>query len=252
MNTTHTKESLTADLVRGGLRRTDTVLVHSSMKSIGDVAGRADTVLDALTEYFAPSGLLVLPTLSWRLNENDPVFDPGETASQVGILPELFRRRPGVIRSWHPTHSVAAAGRDAAEFTAGHEKFDTPCARNSPWGRFFDRGGRIVFIGASIAHNTFFHALEEWYLPREAVFRPRQEMLYVQLPDRRIPVPSWRHRPNHSSLFAKPEAEMRRLGILKDFRFGDAPSCIIDSVSAAALVKRLLAADPLCFTPQEK
>ena len=37
----------------------DTIMMHSSMKAIGDVEGGADTVLDALSEYLA-EGLLVL------------------------------------------------------------------------------------------------------------------------------------------------------------------------------------------------
>ena len=44
----HTIASLTADLEALNIRRTDTLLIHSSMKSIGEVEGGADTVLDAL------------------------------------------------------------------------------------------------------------------------------------------------------------------------------------------------------------
>ena len=38
-----------------------TIIVHSSMKSIGEVEGGADTVLDAFSEYMK-DGLLVFPT----------------------------------------------------------------------------------------------------------------------------------------------------------------------------------------------
>ncbi|HOG51619.1 MAG TPA: AAC(3) family N-acetyltransferase, partial [Lentisphaeria bacterium] len=47
----HTRESLRAQLSSGGILPTDTVLVHSSMKSIGQVEGGADGVLDALMGY---------------------------------------------------------------------------------------------------------------------------------------------------------------------------------------------------------
>ena len=49
-----------------GLKTEQTVLVHSSMRAIGEVENRADGVLDALMEYFAP-GLLVFPTLTFIL-----------------------------------------------------------------------------------------------------------------------------------------------------------------------------------------
>jgi aminoglycoside N3'-acetyltransferase len=34
----------------------------------------------------------------------------------IGGLTELFLKLPGVVRSWHPTHSVAALGKEAHEF----------------------------------------------------------------------------------------------------------------------------------------
>lgn len=55
----YTKEMLKEQLHEMGLKPADAVMVHSSMKSIGEVEGRADTVLDALMEYFT-DGLLML------------------------------------------------------------------------------------------------------------------------------------------------------------------------------------------------
>ena len=48
----YTKEDLKEYLKAMGLTGKETILVHSSMKSIGEVEGRADTVIDALIEYF--------------------------------------------------------------------------------------------------------------------------------------------------------------------------------------------------------
>jgi len=53
----YTKEDLKEYLKAMWLTGKETILVHSSMKSIGEVEGRADTVLDALIEYFK-DGLL--------------------------------------------------------------------------------------------------------------------------------------------------------------------------------------------------
>ena len=43
----YTKEQLKKQLENMGLTGNETILIHSSMKSIGEVAGEADTVLDA-------------------------------------------------------------------------------------------------------------------------------------------------------------------------------------------------------------
>lgn len=89
----YTKADLKHDLAAMGLTGNETILIHSSMKSIGTVEGGADTVLDALMEFFA-EGLLLLPTHTWRfINEENRMFDVCRSPCCVGILPELFRQR---------------------------------------------------------------------------------------------------------------------------------------------------------------
>lgn len=57
----YNKQDLLKHLKELGINGNGTLLVHSSMKSIGQVEGGADTVLDALSEYMK-NGLLVFPT----------------------------------------------------------------------------------------------------------------------------------------------------------------------------------------------
>lgn len=160
----YTRQDLLNALKELNINPKGTLLVHSSMKSIGEVEGGADTVLDAFSEYMK-EGLLVLPTHTWgTIDMNTLRFDVNETKCCVGILPELFRKRPGVIRSWHPSHSVAALGKDAAEFVADNELCDTPCARTSPWGKLLDRDAQIMLLGVDLTRNTFIHGVEEWLI----------------------------------------------------------------------------------------
>ena len=174
----HTKESLKRDLAAMKLAPEDTVLIHSSMKSIGEVEGKADTVLDALMEYFAP-GLVVFPTLSFRVvNAEHPVFSVKDTPCSTGILPELFRKRPGVRRSLAPTHSLSAYGKDAADFVAGYENFDSPAHPDSPWGKLYKRNAYILFVGTGIGCNTYLHGVEEW-LPVSGMLTETHQMLEI-------------------------------------------------------------------------
>ena len=128
----YTKEDLKEYLKAMGLTGKETILVHSSMKSIGEVEGRADTVLDAWIEYFG-HGLLLLPTHTWKnINADSPVYNPKETPSCVGLLTNMFLKRDGVIRSLHPTHSMAGIGEKAAEYLAGDtDSSSMPIARNA-------------------------------------------------------------------------------------------------------------------------
>ena len=245
----HTVLSLREDLTRLGIRETDTLLVHSSLKAVGEVEGRGEAVLDALIGHLVPSGgLLVFPALTYHLNAANPEFSVLETPGIVGTLPELFRHRPGAIRSWHPTHSVAAMGRDAASFTAGHHHFDTPCARTSPWGRLLDRRAKILFIGTGIGCNTFLHGVEEWFGVPEMLTRD-PEMLYTTTPSgARLPVPCRRHLGHHSTWYYKTEPVLTAAGALTTGRFGDASCHLLETAGAAEAVYDMLRRDPLIFT----
>ena len=48
----YTKQDLVVDLKNMGLTGEEAIMVHSSMKSIGEVEGGADTVVDAFVEFF--------------------------------------------------------------------------------------------------------------------------------------------------------------------------------------------------------
>ena len=246
----HTKDSLKADLVRMGLKPEQTVLIHSSMRAIGEVENRADGVLDALMEYFAP-GLLVFPTLSFRsVNAEQPVFSESCTPACTGILPELFRKRPGVLRSLHPTHSVAAAGVEAKEFISGHENFDSPAHRNSPWGKLYDRNAVILFIGTTLSCNTFLHGVEEW-LPVPGMLTDEPQQLVIETADmRRISRPSRRHVGAHSGWYHLMETPFRENNALSEGTFGDAKVYLLDAGKAGDIVYALLQKTPLFFTKE--
>lgn len=247
----YSKADLMACLAGLGLKREDTVLIHSSMKSIGEVEGRAEGVLEALEEYFAP-GLLVFPTLSYSVvNARQPVFSVRDTPVCVGILPELFRSRPGVIRSLHPTHSVAARGADAAEFVSGHEKFDSPAHPDSPWGKLYRRGGKIMFLGTgTIGCNTYLHGVEEWLPVPGMLTETHQELVVFDYDGRRIEVPSRRHVGSHSKWYNLMEEPFRKAGGLTEGKFGDAATVIVDARIAGDVTYELLKKTPLFFTPE--
>lgn len=163
-----------ADLLAGiravGVQAGCSVLVHSSLDAFTGFSGKPTDVLRVLAESVGPSGTVLMPTLPFSGTAIDyarsgVVFDVRKTASRMGILPELLRRMPGVTRSLHPTHSVAASGRDADALTQGHEHVDTPCAPSSPYGRLVDADGGSLFMGVDIESMTFFHAIEAWLEP---------------------------------------------------------------------------------------
>lgn len=247
----YTKEDLKEQLKEMGLRPTDTVLMHSSMKAMGDVEGGADTVLDALMEYFA-EGLLLLPTHTWaQMGSGYTVFDRDTEPACVGILPNLFRKRPGVIRSLHPTHSMAGFGREAAEYLAGEEEYNTPCTPGGCYDRLRERNGRILLAGVTHARNTFIHGVEEVLnVPHRLTDMPCE--FYTKLPDGSLKkIYMRRHfnsrQPYISEDFVKLTQAFYDTGAAKKVQLGEAECILCDARGIFEVTRHVLAPDPECI-----
>ena len=149
-----------------GVESGNTLMVHTSLKSLGGGVSPAELV-DALISAVGEEGTLVMPSVSHLVcNKNNPVFDYYKTPSNVGVTPEYFRsEKEGVIRSLSPTHSCCAFGAQANYITSGHIKDIAPCGENSPFRRVWELGGKILFLGCGMLPNTSMHAVEELYEP---------------------------------------------------------------------------------------
>ena len=239
----YTKADLIMQIEELGIKRTDTLLIHSSMKSIGEVEGRGDTVLDAFMEYLN-EGLLVFPTHTWdQMSETYNIFDPKTEPSCVGILSNLFMKRPGVYRSLHPTHSVAAFGKEAKAYTKGEELFDTPCPKKGCWGKLYDLNAKILFIGCTLRSNTIIHGVEEWnHIPNRLSNKPMP--LKIKLENGQvIERPLYRHHNETGDVsknYGKLIIPFLFLGIADTGCFGDAQTVLCKTKQMVDLTTRFL------------
>lgn len=159
-----TKQDLIQDFKALGLKEADTVLLHSSMKSIGRVERGADDVIDALLNVLGEEGTLMVPSLTGKMEDspiNPPKFDVLASPCWTGTIPETARKRPEAKRSLHPTHSVSAIGSKKYVITEGHEFSKTPCDNTSPYYKNANFGGFILFMGVAQESNTTIHTCEE-------------------------------------------------------------------------------------------
>ena len=86
-----------SDLVAGlralGMGDGDDVMFHSSLSSLGDIEGGADTVIDAFLEVVGREGTVLAPSFS-RFELRKGVFgswwDPATTPVYTGIVTETF------------------------------------------------------------------------------------------------------------------------------------------------------------------
>lgn len=250
-NMAYTKQSLKQDLAAMGLTGAETILIHSSMKSIGEVEGGADTVLDVLMEYFA-QGLLLLPTHTWRfMDGGNTVFDVRNSPCCVGILPELFRQRSGVIRSLHPTHSMAAYGKDAAAYLAGELETSTPCAPGGCYDRLRTVHGKILLLGVTHARNTFIHSVEEVLnVPHRLTDKPLKLTVVDEAGESHTAYMR-RHynadQPHISEDFVKLEQAYLDCGAAQNTKFGDAKCILCDAEGVFRVTRHVLSPNPEAF-----
>jgi aminoglycoside 3-N-acetyltransferase len=174
-----TIETLKKDFFNIGLREGMTVLLHSSLSSIGWVCGGAATVILAIENVLGTSGTLVMPAHSgdlsdpsnwenpavpeswWEtIRQNMPPYDCDLTPTRgVGIIPEVFRKQKGVLRSFHPHVSFTAIGKNAEFITSGHG-LEFGCGEDSPLKKIYDLGGYVLLLGVEHSSNTSIHLAE--------------------------------------------------------------------------------------------
>jgi aminoglycoside 3-N-acetyltransferase len=246
----YSKDEIGKQIEDLGIMENDTLLIHSSMKAIGEVVGGADTVLDAFIEHLS-NGLLIFPTHTWaQMNEEYNIFNPLTEPSCVGILSNLFMNRMGVIRSWHPTHSVAALGREAAEYVRGEEQWETPCPRNGCWGKLYDRGAKILFVGCDLTKNTIIHGVEEWNQIPQRLTENYKPYKILAPNGRLIERPCRDHYHSSGDIsqnYGKLEEPLLRNDIAKLGRIGDAKAIICDVKKMVDLTTSFLKKNPDLF-----
>lgn len=268
------KQELIEQLKNMGIKEGDTLLVHSSMKAIGDVDGGADTVLDALIEVVCGTvekssdenveksdngsndvnnaGMLVLPTHTWAsMTDEHSVFDPEKEPACVGILPNLFMKREGVVRSLHPTHSLAAYSLDekkAGKFAAGEERFDTPCNRQGCYGKLYDLDAKILLLGVGLNRNTYMHGVEEWFGIKERLTEETLS-LYIKIQseagkEKLLPVKMHKHfKPNNISIsenYERMRQEFIEKGALVEGKIGEALCSCMSARKVADITTEVL------------
>jgi len=157
----YTKQELKAQLKDMGILPSDTVVIHTSMKAIGETEDGPNGIIDTFCEYLA-EGMLIVPTHTWDVvTPKQPVYDVRTTVPNIGLIPRIAAARKDGVRSLHPTHSMWAWGKDAEAFVEGEENAPSPTPVGFCWDKLGDVGAKILLIGVENDKNTFIHAIDE-------------------------------------------------------------------------------------------
>lgn len=181
---------LEQDLRTLGVAAGETLLVQSSLRSVGPVDGGAETILKALLSVLGEDGTLVVYTASPENSDTSRMalalteglspaelrahratmrpFDPATTPTSpiLGHFSEVVRAQRGATRSPHPQTSFTALGPKAEELMREH---DLAChlGERSPVRKLYDSGARALLVGVPVWCCTAFH-LAEYRQPGQA------------------------------------------------------------------------------------
>ena len=173
----HSREQLANDLRTLGIEAGDTMMLHASVRAVGEVAGGPDQIHLALKDVLTAQGTLIMYASCPRyydevgsgnltkekeaeILEKLPAFDPltARSARDNGALVELFRTYPG-----------SRVNRHVARFVVWGKQTDSLISEQ-PWNyafglrsaldRFLGLDGKILLLGSDHDAVTFLHYVE--------------------------------------------------------------------------------------------
>ena len=238
----------------GGFR-SDLLLVHSSLSACGSIDGGPETVVQALRSWISEKAVLAMPTHTWSYPDASgvaPIFDFRATPSVVGAITDYYWRQPGVVRSQHPSHSLACNGAVAAGLFHGHELCPTPCGAGTPYQRIAEGDSSVLMFGATLDSYTLFHTAEDaaqvpyLYLPQQVTLRTKGVDGSVRS------VQMWRQDMGVPRRFAATADWLAEKGLLVRRRLGLGELLFIPSASAVhEATLKALQRDPLFLVSEE-
>ena len=222
-----TRRRIVAEMRRMGVRRGDCIFLHCSLRSLGEVVGGPETVIDALLDAVGPTGTVTMPTFTFSAastRDRYPPYHPGRTAARVGAIADAFWRRPNARRSASASHCCAAIGPQADFFSEGAVTVEPYC-REGPFGKLYQLDAKVFLVGCGLAPNSSLHAVEDWAdLPSVA---PIEHL--IERDDGTVAPIVYHSGPmgprdfyRSSAMVTKSEVLLRQHGVLHDGRIGPA------------------------------
>ncbi len=183
----HTRAYLAGGFRDLGVAPGDVVMVHASLRAVGEAAGGPDQVHRALKDVLTPDGTLIMyagcpryydevgrgnltPEQEREVLDKLPPFDPetARSARDHGALVELFRTSPGVRVNRHVARFVVWGKH--ADYVIAQQPWDYAFGAGSAFERFVQLDGKILLLGCDHDNVTFLHYAEH----------------IVEIPDKRI------------------------------------------------------------------
>jgi aminoglycoside 3-N-acetyltransferase len=173
----YSKEALANDFRKLGVQVGDTVMLHASVRAVGEVAGGPDAIHLALKSALTSQGTLMMYASCPRyydevgrgnlsaeqeheVLEKLPAFDPltARAARDNGTLVEFLRTYPGSRVNRHVARFVLWGKR--SEYLLSSQPWNYAFGTESALDRFLKLDGKIILLGSDHDAVTFLHYVE--------------------------------------------------------------------------------------------
>ncbi len=163
-----------------GIQQGDTLLMHTSLRSLGDVRDRSATLLNAVLNVIGVEGTLMVPTFTASCADSTenmtdesernalrmltPSFNRKTSPSDVhltGYFSEEVRNHAGSKRSDHPIYSFASIGAQA-EFLTQSTPLSYPLGSSGPLHKLHQLDGKVLLVGVDQTVNISLRLAEIW------------------------------------------------------------------------------------------
>ena len=170
-------EELANDFRKLGITAADTVMLHASVRAIGEIAGGPDSIHLALKSALTQEGTLMMyascpqyydevgrgnltPDQESELLEELPAYDPvtARAARDNGVFVEFFRTYPDSRVNHHVARFVSWGKR--TDYLISSQPWNYGFGKDSVLERFLHMSGKIVLVGSDHDAVTFLHYVE--------------------------------------------------------------------------------------------
>jgi aminoglycoside 3-N-acetyltransferase len=169
-----TRSDLASDLSALGIAAADVVMVHASLRAIGEIAGGPDQVHLAIKDVITERGTMFMyascpayvdevgrgnltPGEEAEVLEKLPAFDPytARSSRDNGALVEMFRTYPGSRVNAHVARFVVWGQH--TDHLLRPQPWDYAFGHGSLLERFVELDGKILLLGSDHDNVTFLH-----------------------------------------------------------------------------------------------
>ena len=158
-------EYLCEFLKNGNINKNDRLIFHSDIRILyKDLIKKKfkftlNDIADHFIEYIGNKGTLIIPTFNFNFC-NGENFSIKNTKSQMGVLSEVFRKKAGKNRSWHPVYSFVIFGNIPMDYL--NKKNYSAYGKSSLFHWLTLSDGKIAIVDLPDQNSmTYYHHVEE-------------------------------------------------------------------------------------------